>query len=84
MKKEEIIALGIDAELAQKVADASAEELKGYVPKARFDEVNEAKKKAEEMISERDNQLEKLKKSAGDNEELKNQIAAFQQKNAIP
>ena len=78
MKKEEIIALGIDAELAQKVADASAEELKGYVPKARFDEVNEAKKKAEEMISERDNQLEKLKKSAGDNEELKNQIAELQ------
>lgn len=82
MKKEEIIALGIDAELAQKVADASAEELKGYVPKARFDEVNEAKKKAEEMISERDNQLEKLKKSAGDNEELKNQIAELQKNNA--
>lgn len=82
MKKEEIIALGIDAELAQKVADASAEELKGYVPKARFDEVNETKKKAEEMISERDNQLEKLKKSAGDNEELKNQIAELQKNNA--
>lgn len=82
MKKEEIIALGIDAELAQKVADASAEELKGYVPKARFDEVNEAKKKAEKMISERDNQLEKLKKSAGDNEELKNQIAELQKNNA--
>lgn len=82
MKKEEIIALGIDAELAQKVADASAEELKGYIPKARFDEVNEAKKKAEEMISERDNQLEKLKKSAGDNEELKNQIAELQKNNA--
>lgn len=82
MKKEEIIALGIDAEPAQKVADASAEELKGYVPKARFDEVNEAKKKAEEMISERDNQLEKLKKSAGDNEELKNQIAELQKNNA--
>ena len=82
MKKEEIIALGIDAELAQKVADASAEELKGYVPKARFDEVNEAKKKAEEMLGERDGQLDKLKKSAGDNEDLKNQIAELQKTNA--
>lgn len=82
MKKEEVIALGIDAELAQKVADASAEELKGYVPKARFDEVNEAKKKAEEMLGERDGQLDKLKKSAGDNEDLKNQIAELQKTNA--
>lgn len=82
MKKEEVIALGIDAELAQKVADASAEELKGYVPKARFDEVNEAKKKAEEMLGARDGQLDKLKKSAGDNEDLKNQIAELQKTNA--
>nr|DAG72565.1 MAG TPA: minor structural protein [Caudoviricetes sp.] len=82
MKKEEITALGVSEELAQRVADVSAEELKGYVPKARFDEVNEAKKKAEAMLTDRDKQLEELRKSAGDNEDLKNQIAELQRTNA--
>ena len=40
MKKEEFVALGISEELAKKAADASAEELKGFVPKTRFDEVD--------------------------------------------
>ena len=44
--------------------------------------MNEAKKKAEEMLGERDGQLDKLKKSAGDNEDLKNQIAELQKTNA--
>ena len=48
MKKEEFVALGISAELAEKAASASAEELKGYVPKSRFDEVNEEKKNFDE------------------------------------
>ena len=81
MKKEEIIALGIDAEAAQKIADLSAEELKGYIPKSRFDEVNEAKKNAEALVKERDGQLEELKKSAGDSEALQKQIADLQEAN---
>lgn len=81
MKKEEIIALGIDAEVAQKIADMSAEELKGFIPKARFDEVNEAKKNAEALVKERDTQLETLKASAGDSEALKQQIADLQKAN---
>ena len=81
MKKEEIIALGIDAEAAQKIADLSAEELKGYIPKSRFDEVNEAKKNAEALVKERDKQLEDVKKSTGDNEELKKQIETLQADN---
>lgn len=81
MKKEEIVALGVDEELAQKIADASAEELKGFIPKARFDEVNEAKKNAEALVKERDGQLETLKASAGDSEALKQQIADLQKAN---
>ena len=82
MKKEEIVALGLaDEELAKKIADASAEELKGFIPKARFDEVNDAKKKAEDLVKERDGQLEKLQKSTGDAEALKKQIADLQQAN---
>jgi hypothetical protein len=81
MKKEEFIALGISDDIAEKAATASAEELKGYVPKSRFDEVNEAKKVAESTIKERDKQLDDLKKSSGDNEELKKQIADLQEAN---
>lgn len=81
MKKEEIVALGIEEELAQKIADMSAEELKGFIPKTRFDEVNEAKKTAEALVKERDGQLEELKKSAGNSEELQKQIEDLQKAN---
>ena len=81
MKKEEIVALGVAEDVAQKIADASAEELKGYIPKSRFDEVNEAKKNAEALVKERDGQLETLKKSAGDSEALQQQIADLQEAN---
>ena len=43
MKKEEFVALGISEELAKKAADASAEELKGFVPKTRFEKIEEIK-----------------------------------------
>lgn len=59
MKKEDFLKLGFTDEQATKAAEASAEELKGYIPKARFDEVNEAKKQVEK---DRDEQLEALKK----------------------
>ena len=38
MKKEELVKLGLTEEDAEKVAKASEEELKGFVPKSRFDE----------------------------------------------
>jgi hypothetical protein len=60
MKKDELVKLGLTEEDAEKVAKASEEELKGFVPKSRFDEVNEAKKHAEESVKERDKQIEQL------------------------
>lgn len=81
MKKEELVKLGLTEEDAEKVAKASEEELKGFVPKARFDEVNEAKKHAEESVKERDKQIEGLKSSAGDAEKLKQQIEQLQKDN---
>ena len=81
MKKEEFVALGISEELAEKAATASAEELKGFIPQSRFNEVNEAKKAAENTIKERDKQLEDLKKSAGDVDGLKKQIEDLQAEN---
>ena len=82
MKKEDLMKIeGMTEELATAVAEASAEELKGYIPKTRFDEVNEAKKNAEALVKERDKQLEDVKKSTGDNEELKKQIEQLQDDN---
>jgi len=81
MKKDELVKLGLTEEDAEKVAKASEEELKGFVPKSRFDEVNEAKKHAEESVKERDKQIEGLKASAGDADKLKQQIEQLQQDN---
>lgn len=81
MKKDELMKLGLDEEAAAKVAAAFAEELKGYIPKARFDEVNTAKNRAEEQLKERDKQMEGLKTAAGDAEALKQQIEALQATN---
>jgi hypothetical protein len=81
MKKKELLDLGLDDALAEKVAAASVEELKGYVPMSRFNEVNEARKHAEDSLSERDKQIEGLKSAAGDAEKLKGQIEKLQAEN---
>lgn len=81
MKKEEFVKLGIDEETAKKCETASQEELKGYIPKARFDEVNNEKKKLELDVRDRDSQLETLKNSTGDVEAMKKQIETLQADN---
>ncbi len=81
MKKDELIKLGLDDATAEKVAAASTEELKGYIPKARFDEVNTAKNHAEEQVRERDKQIDGLKAASGDAETLKKQIETLQTAN---
>ena len=81
MKKEEFVKLGISEDLAAKAEAASQEELKGYIPKARFDEVNNEKKKLELDVRDRDGQLETLKNSTGDVEAMKQQIATLQADN---
>lgn len=81
MNKQEFIDLGLTEELATKAEEASKKELGSYIPKTRFDEVNEAKKQAETSLTERDKQIETLKKSTGDNEDLKKQIEALQEQN---
>lgn len=81
MTREQIIELGVPEDMADKVAQASQTELKSYIPKSRFDEVNEAKKQAEKDIKARDTQLESLKKDAGTSEELKKQIEQLQTEN---
>lgn len=81
MKKEQFIELGVSEELAAKCETASQDELKGFIPKTRFDEVNGEKKKLEESLKERDSQLESLKNSTSDVEGLKKQIEDLQAEN---
>ena len=79
MEKQDFMNLGIAEDQAAKAADASKKELEGYVPRHRFDEVNEAKKKAEKDLKEQAGNLETLKESAGDNEDLQKQIRQLQE-----
>jgi glutamine synthetase adenylyltransferase len=81
MTKEQLIALGLTEEQADKVLGAVVEEMKGYIPKSRFDEVNNANKDLKQQLVDRDKQLEDLKKSAGDNQELQKQIQELQKTN---
>lgn len=79
MKKEDLIAIGLTEDQAKKVMDF----LDGnFVTKARFNEVNEENKTLKQSVADRDKQLEDLKKSSGDNAELKKQIETLQQQNA--
>jgi hypothetical protein len=63
------------------IADISKELPKHFIPKDKYNEVAEAKKKLEADIQERDNQLEQLKNAAGNSEELKAQIEQLQAEN---
>lgn len=79
MKKEDLIAMGLTEDQAKKVLES----LDGnFVTKTRFNEVNEENKTLKQSVADRDKQLEDLKKSSGDNAELKKQIETLQQQNA--
>lgn len=78
MNKEELIAMGLTEEQAKKIVEAVDG---NYVPKSQFNEISEENKTLKKSVSERDKQLEDLKKSGGDNAELKKQIEELQATN---
>lgn len=65
----------IDSKIAAEIG-------KGFVARADFNEVSTAKKKLEQDVATRDQQLEDLKKSTGDIDALKQQITTLQTQNA--
>lgn len=83
MNQEELFAeLGIAADKKEAAKKALTAFLDGaYVPKSRFNEVNEEKKTLTATVADRDKQLETLKKSTGDLDVLKNQIKSLQDAN---
>lgn len=71
MNKEKLIELGLTEEQANKV-------IEGYgimIPKSRLDDKIAELQTANDTIAARDKQIKDLGKAAGDNEELKKQIA---------
>lgn len=78
MTQEQFEALGIDRSLAKKAAEESTKELDGYVKKESYDQLDQEKKQLETSVADHKKQLEDLKKTAGDNAALTQQIADFQ------
>ncbi len=80
--KELLKEAGIEeGKLDSVIADINKELPKHFIPKDKYNEVAEAKKKLETDIQERDKQLEQLKNAAGNSEELKAQIEQLQAEN---
>jgi septal ring factor EnvC (AmiA/AmiB activator) len=80
--KEVLGKAGIEEAKIDGVVEAVSKELpKHFIPKDKYNEVAEAKKKHEADLQERDKQLEQLKQAAGNSEELKKQIEALQAEN---
>lgn len=79
MKKEELMKLeGMTEELATKIAEQSAEELKGMIPKTRLDEVIAERDNAKKDHADVLKQLGALQKESGDVQSLKDKIQGLE------
>lgn len=83
MKKKQFVLLGLTEELATRAAAASAEELKEYIPKVRFNEVNNAKKVAEAKLVELRKQIADLELKAIQFVALSSKIDHLQEVNQV-
>lgn len=80
--KELLKKLGIEEAKVDSIIGEINKELPRYlIPKDKYNELAEAKKKLEKDLTDRDGQLEELKKAAGASEELKKQIETLQGEN---
>lgn len=80
--KEALTAIGLSEDQADKVVQAHADSINGkFIPKSRFDEVNEQLKDVRGQVTERDTQIAGLKKFQGSADELKAKVTALQEAN---
>ena len=80
--KELLKKAGIEeGKLDSVIGDINKELPKHFIPKDKYNEAAEAKKKLETDLQGRDAQLEQLKSAAGNSEELKKQIEQLQAEN---
>lgn len=77
--KELLKKLGIADTEIEKIDTGVRKELPlHFIPKDKYNELADQRKKLEKDLTERDGQLEELRKSAGSSEELKKQIEQLQ------
>lgn len=82
MNKEELVALGLTEEQADKALKLHKEAIDGnFVAKHRFDEVNGELKTVKEQVTERDTQIASLKKFQGDTQALSDKIKDLETQN---
>ena len=82
MDRDELLALGLTGEAADKVIEAHKKSLSGnYIPKARFDEVNTEYQSTKEALTRRDEQLTELQAAASENKELQTAIEKLKTEN---
>lgn len=80
--KELLKKLGIADTEIEKIDTGVRKELPlHFIPKDKYNELADQRKKLEKDLTERDGQLEELRKSAGTSEELKKQIEQLQADN---
>lgn len=77
MKKEDLIAMGLSEEQADKIIEGFGT----MIAKSRFDEVNGENKSLKEQLDDRDKQLKELAKNEEATEGLKSEITRLQDEN---
>ncbi len=83
MTKEQLLAAGLSEAQTANVLKLHKEALDGnYIPKHRFDEVSTELKTTKEQITERDKQIDGLKKFEGDSKALSDKIKEMETSNA--
>ena len=78
MNNEQLKSLGLSDDVIQQILEDQG---KNFVPKSRFNEVNEGKKALETQLAERDTQMKDLETKAKGNDELQKQIQSLQEAN---
>lgn len=79
MKRKFLEELGLEKEVIDKIMAENGNDIN--VAKADYESLKQQLETANQQVTERDKQLEQLKKNAGDNEELSNKIAELQAEN---
>ena len=83
LNRESLISIGLSESQADQVVQAHSDAINGkFIPKSRFDEVNDQLKDVKGQVSERDTQIASLKKFQGTADELKTKVTDLQQSNA--
>lgn len=79
MKRTELEALGLEKEIIDKIMDINGQDINAA--KKDLEAITRERDELKKEVSDRDGQIESLKKSAGNNEDLKKQIETLQAEN---